>query len=37
MLHPAAIVREEYKVLPMKKQARNLDQFIKQIRNDIDR
>jgi uracil-DNA glycosylase len=37
LLHPAAIVREEYKVLPMKKQARNLEQFIKQIRNDIDR
>jgi uracil-DNA glycosylase len=36
LLHPAAIAREEYKVIPMKKEAHKLEQFIKSIRAGIE-
>jgi uracil-DNA glycosylase len=36
LLNPAAIAREEYKVLPMKKQARKLEKFIHEIRNSTN-
>ena len=34
LLHPASIVREEYKVIPMRKQAKKLTDFIKDILGD---
>lgn len=36
LLHPAAIAREEYKVLPMKKEARKLERFIRDIRESTN-